>query len=216
MRNRFHLLLCVMTSVHTSCLHLRIFVVDQVKVELLLKHSNQLCFLSRAEYTMLMSRRINNCGINCRKTVCLLKLQTVKSIEWRMETDRENFIVWRVEGLCWIHYFFCIGLYSIFTSFSSFNIIFILFLFGLFLILFHTHEHTRTYSLCDKFDMIFHSGRRLGLMWSWASEFPSNEFFYYASLFHPLQGYSLAAMWSSVNTKLLREKERERMHGCIW
>lgn len=70
------------------------------------------------------------------------------------------------------------------------------------LILSPTQAHT--YSLCDEFDMIFHSGRRLSLMWSWAPEFPSNEFFYYASPLHPLQGYSLTAMWSCVNTKLPR------------
>lgn len=89
-----------------------------------------------------------------------------------------------------------------FASFSSSLIIFILFLFSL--IVCHTQTHTHTFSLCDEFSTIFHSGRRLSFLWSWVPEFPLNEFFYYASPLHPLQTYSLTAMWPCVNTKLPR------------
>lgn len=83
---------------------------------------------------------INKWGLDCRKTVWLLKLLNVKSIEWRIETDPEHFILWRLEGLCWIHCFFPHPVPSSFDFhifYSSFHIIVILLLFGL--ILFPTH-----------------------------------------------------------------------------
>lgn len=98
---------------------------------------------------------------------------------------------------------------------------FILLLFRLFShSVFPTHKHTHTHALHGKFDMIFHSGRQLSLMWSWAPEFLSNEFFYYASLLQPLQGYSLTALWSCVNTKpptsvCVCARTREREWGLL-
>lgn len=144
-----------------------------------------------------------------------------------METHPENFIVGRLSNTSlflhtqpsifdlfhlFISYLYCY--YSASLSFLSPSQ--------------QTHTHAQ-YTLCDEFDVIFHSGRRLSLMWSWAPEFPSNEFFYYASLLYPLLGYSLTAMWSRVNTKpptsvrvseCVRERERQwgfatGFHGTV-
>lgn len=133
-----------------------------------------------------------------------------------METDPEkNFIAWRVRGLCLFKNIFAHS--AVFIRFSHLFHLFLSYLCCFYSLaappsLCHTHKHP--HSLCDEFDMIFHSGRRLGLMWSWAPEFPSNEFFYYASL-HPLQGYSLTAMWSCVNTKSCQEYRHQCMCMCV-
>lgn len=102
-------------------------------------------------HNSLAQKRINNCsshGGNCRKTVWLLKFQTVKSIEWGMETDLENVIAWRVRGLCWIRY----SVLQTQPSLFDFHIIFIffyhIFILSLALILSptHTNIHTQTHT----------------------------------------------------------------------